>query len=422
MKNHLFALRGSVLFLSLFVSLSALAVDRINITDYGATPDSTNGSYDTAAINAAVAAAGASGGSIYFPPGRYDYEGAIQLDPNKSFRLYGDGPGVSTIAFACTGSNPQAGIFAIFNDNKNLTVEGLTLQAKTNCGGAAAIWVAFGATTPKYRTATIQNVQIVGSARDGTSGANWGGGIFLHRANNTVIDSVEISGNKSGAVTDYGLWWNSPFDVATTGLNASNLQIKWCNSAFRTVGHVEGIYMTGFDFFDCGRGTASDGAHYAVELTANVGVSPSFLKPTTAHFVNGKIDSVQGGLRTSILNTKVSNVRFTHTGSEALDGTMLWVDGHSYSGGTTDAMVTECSFYGVQSSVAENGVFVQDAHSVRIAGNNFTHMQPGSGSCIVAIGTSSVVRITDNLFDNVRQAYNVPSGTYCEGNDPTNCP
>jgi hypothetical protein len=96
---------------------------------------------------------------------------------------------------------------------------------------------------------------------------------------------------------------------------------------------------------------------------------------------------------------------------------MLYIDG---TNGAFDAMVTECSFYGVSPGTVanENGVFVLDTHSVRIAGNNFSHMQPSNGSCIVVIGSSSVVRITDNLFDNERQAYFVtPADTYYQGNN-----
>jgi hypothetical protein len=391
-----------IILLNLAICLSALAVDRINITEppYGAVPN--DGVSDNGAINAAVAA----GRSIYFPPGTYNYTGSIQLPANQSYRLYGDGPGVSTIVF---NGNPYSGIYGPNMGAKTLNVEGLTLQGNTaNCG--TGIYASFGphvSTGLKFHTATIQNVQIVGSARDGTSGGYWSGGIFLHKAQNSVIDNVEVSGNKN--VTQFGVQWQSSSDEATTGLNASNLQIKWCNSAFRTVGHVEGIYMTGFDFFSCGRGGLR-----AVDLAPSVGPAPTYLKPIASQFVNGKIDSVGDGLGTALPLTKVSNVRFTHTGPEAVDGTMLFIDG------AFDVMVTDCSFYGVSPNTVaqENGVFVYNGHSIRIAGNNFNHMRPGNGSCIVIFGSSSVVRVTDNLFNDERSAYyNAVGDTYFNGNN-----
>src|SRR5205814_9492841 len=120
-----------------------------------------------------------------------------------------------------------------------------------------------------------------------------------------------------------------------------------------------------------------------------------------AQFVNGKVDCVGGGMGTTLPFTKVSNVSFSHTGSEVTDSTLLSINGGC------DSMVTECSFYGVSPSQVgnENGVFVSNGHSVRIAGNNYNHMQPGNGSCIVVIGSSRVVRVTDNRFNDERNAY-----------------
>jgi hypothetical protein len=44
-------------------------------------------------------------------------------------------------------------------------------------------------------------------------------------------------------------------------------------------------------------------------------------------------------------------------------------------------------------------------------------MQPGNGSCIVVLG-STVVRVTDNVFDDVRSPYYVSGEMpYFEGNN-----
>lgn len=141
--------------------VSAVTVDRINVTDYGAIPN--DGASDNAAINAAVAA----GASIYFPPGTYNYTGRITLPTLKSYRLYGDGPGVSIIAF----TGPTAGIYASNVGQNTLNVEGLTLRANTTAAGDA-ISATFtpDSTNKKFHTATIHNVVIDENKRDGTGG------------------------------------------------------------------------------------------------------------------------------------------------------------------------------------------------------------------------------------------------------------
>jgi hypothetical protein len=181
----------------------------------------------------------------------------------------------------------------------------------------------------------------------------------------------------------------------------TNIQIKWCNIALRTEGWVEGLYMNGFEFFSCGRAG-----------------SPAALLNHTAggafQLHNGLVDSVGGGVElTAPILTKVSNVRFRHTGPAG--GTMLFING-GY-----DVMVTDCSFYGVNNSlIAEHGIWMTNAHSIRLAGNNFDNML-GNGYCIVVFGTSSVVRITDNLFGTFNNQYyfdSNSSGIYQLGNNP----
>src|SRR5215831_20796564 len=74
-----------------------------SVKSFGAVGDGTHD--DTGAIQAAIAADTV----VYFPPGTYLYLGLMALPEQKSYRLYGDGPGVSTILF--TG-NPNTGILA----------------------------------------------------------------------------------------------------------------------------------------------------------------------------------------------------------------------------------------------------------------------------------------------------------------------
>lgn len=381
----------SILLLSLATGPSAMAaVDRINVTSapYNATPD--DGLDDTAAINAAISA----GRSIYFPAGTYDFTGAMVLPANTAYRLYGEGPGVSTIRF----TGPNAGISAPNMGLKTLNVDNLTLWAKTmNCGTAiSASFSEFGANT-KFRTATIDNVQITGSTRTGGSGGYWTHGIYLYRAQNSVIAKVHIWGNirpEPGSQADAsltGIVWESSNTYATTGLQMSDLEITFVNTALRTNGWVEGLYLNRFEFVQVGQHDTP-----AVDLNS---FDAANLKPTF-HLVNGHVDLIQNGIRlTNLRDIKITKVLIIHNGGAERNGTMVIFNN------CFDATVSHCSFIGGTHDIVfnvpltyESGILLNNADSVQIAGNYFTHMITASGSAIVVQSTSSVVRITNNIF------------------------
>ena len=177
----------------------------------------------------------------------------MTLPTNVSFRLYGDGPGVSTIIF--TG-NPNTGIYAPSMEQATLNVEGLTLAANSlNCG-TAGIWASFvqPGSNAKSHTATIHNVQIISSPRDGAP--YWTYGIYLTRARNAIIDKVEITGvinEFDPGGTQVGINWQGDDNYPTTGLQMTNLEIKFANTAVRSERVGGGaLTMTGFEIVDCG--------------------------------------------------------------------------------------------------------------------------------------------------------------------------
>jgi hypothetical protein len=361
---------------------------------------------DTAAINRTIAA----GTIVYFPPGTYKYVGAMTLSANKSYRIYGDGPGVSTILFF---GGPNAGITVSHTQMATLNVEGLTLMANSQCTSCGtAINAVFGpvAPNPKFHTATIHNVQIIGSARDGTSGGYWTSGIHLYRGQNSVMDKIEISGNKN--VTQSGIF----LDAATSGENATGFQlsdiaVKWCNVGLATNGWVEGLYMTGFNFYSCGRAGLP-----------SISLNGTTVAGTTAgafQLVNGLVDSYGGGVTMSNhIYGKVSNVTFKHNDPEVSHCTMLSVDN------VKPMVVSDCSFYGTSTDGPyENGVFLNNTTGAQVTGNNFANMQSlNAGSGIVVYYGTSMARITDNLFSSTvrsRIDNRVPDTYYC-GNYPTN--
>jgi hypothetical protein len=420
MKKQLFPGLAVGLLLNLFLSLSALAVDRINITapPYNAVPN--DGVSDNAAINAAVAA----GRSIYFPPGIYNYTGSIVLAANQSYRLYGDGPGVSTIVFV---GNPYSGIAAFDMGQKTLTVEGLTLQGNTkNCGtGIYALFSDTG-TNKKFRSAVIRNVQITGSTRDGFTGGYWSGGIYLYKAQNSVITNVEILGNAhdeapANPATQFGIIWESTADYLASGMQMSNLQIKFCNSALRTSGLVENLFVTGFEFVLCGNFGAP-----AVDLNSSDAAN---LK-AAFHLVNGHVHFLQHGIRlTNLRGVKLSKLLLLrHPSEDCGPGGCIGAAGNDVAfNNCVDGVVSQTTFIGASGSIDdEAGIILNNAHFMRLEGNYFTHMlaeNPGA-SCIVILSNSSVVRVVNNLFEitgglgGVKNRYHDEApDTYYRGNN-----
>lgn len=107
-----------------------------NVKGYGAAGDGTTN--DTAAINAAIAAAVSVGaGDIYFPPGNYLYESTIAV-ATGSITFSGAGPFVSTITFA----NGSADCFTFIGPSYANMISGnqitnLSVAGSSKTGGRA---------------------------------------------------------------------------------------------------------------------------------------------------------------------------------------------------------------------------------------------------------------------------------------------
>lgn len=388
---------AAVLPLSLLLTVSAFAADRINITEapYNAIPNDAGD--DSAAIRAAVNA----GHSIYFPPGTYKFTGTLSLPSQSAFRLYGDGPGVSVIQFFAGPSGGAAGISAADMGQNTLNVEGLTLKAMSyNCG--RAIYASFNGVAsgiaPMFRSATIHNVQIVGSTVTGATGGYWTEGIHLNKAQNAVIDKLEINGNNrsedGGPPTQFGIIWESPNNYRTRGLQLSQLEFHYCNTALQTNGWVQDLFLNNFEFVLCGQFNMP-----AVDLNTSDATRQSVF-----HIANGHVNLLQQGMRvTRVRDFKISNVFFFHWTGDQFAGS----GDHLVLQSCTGAVISQNTFNAPLGDVpSSNGINLLDSHDVRVEGNYFRDMKPGtSGSCVVVPSTCSLVRIVNNIFDNVRQQY-----------------
>jgi polygalacturonase len=388
-----------------------------SVQSFGAVGDGIHD--DTGAIQAAIAADTV----VYFPPGTYLYVGPMVLPEQKSYRLYGDGPGVSTILF--TG-NPTTGILATNRGLGTLNMDGLTLQANSyNCG--TAISASFDPAAGKFHTATIHNVQIKGSSmdHDGITGFYWSNGISLYQAQNSVIDKVEISGNRKDCdhappnptpcatpptttPSQIGILWASSNGSATTGLQLSNLEIQHFNTALKTDGWVEGVYLSGFELTFCGQAN--------LPTVPVVDFNTTTQTPArTFHLFNGHMQGFATGLRArNISDLKISKVHFAHNAAPPDTGTGNAVELDN----CTDATVSKCSFLGDAGGLtSENGIVLNNSRSVRIAENYFSAIAPTESGCgIVIDSNSAAVRIVNNVFGDLLGAVLRP---YCDAGQNT---
>lgn len=395
---------------------AAVAYDRINVTAYNAVPNDANS--DTAAIMAAVnhpyqEGAYAPTKSIYFPAGTYIFDGSspLTLPSNTSFRLYGEGPGVSTIIFM--GSNP--GISAPNVGLKTLQIEGLTLLNNTSFANVGTAISATFSPTQKAKSATIRNVQIRGTDLTPNPAKYWRYGIYLNGASNAVIEDVQIHGAYTGSTPfpDDAIHWHAPVvappqSSGATQLFVKNLYASFYKTGVRTSGHVEGLYMSGFELVFCG--SQSTGA---MEITGQVDTNgaavPAF------HIMNGHINQLYNGIRMSnLVSVKISHVNFYN---------IFGLGNHIALTNVVGASITENGFGDHDCAPSPpgppctpittgNGIYLLgNTDGTRIAGNLFGLNNQGGGDCIVVESGCQKTSILDNDFGDSAHRINNMAGS-----------
>jgi hypothetical protein len=337
---------------------------------------------DTAAINRAILY---GGNSIYFPPGKYRYIGSMVFPTNTAYRVYGDGPGISTIIFE--GNFGTYGIDAHSRGNNTFQVDGLTIKAQTNFGNCGtAIYAGFdmGADPDqKNRSATIRNVEIVGAERQTNPTGYFNTAIDLFQAPNAIIEDIQIRGKfgTTEPIANIGIKWSSSAAASmrpATQLFLRNAYIAYYRTGVQTSGWVEGFYMSGFELVFCGSSTSA-----AVVLT---GANPNAVP--VAHIQDGHINQISNGINISnFLHVKISHVNFFNMIN---NGTHLKLTNCS------EAILTDNDF-GDYDPGASNGIYLVNNQGARICGNNFG--LPAGGSCVFVDATSTQTKILDNNFN-----------------------
>lgn len=415
MRKHVFAVFITILLMNQLACLSRAAVtyDRINVTNVpgflGAQAVPNDNTSDKAAIDAALnyvyptpTPGYTPTKSIYFPAGTYIYDGRMDLPINKSFRLYGDGPGVSTIIFKGVSGN---GINALNVGDKMLQVDGLTIQAgSANCLLANAIFADFNANCDPgcgailAPTVTIRNVEIRGSDRSNVPANYWGNGISLKRAQNAVVEDIHISGHWNftgdGPLPNYGInWFSGTNTFANTFLVLHNIYVKYYKTGIAANGYVESLRLSQFELFWCGYRTP---ARAAIEVNVNNGITG--YRGGVYHISDGHINQIATAIRMYTANDiNISHVDFSN---QEYNGTNLEL--HDCS----QVTLVDNDFHDqLHDQTLSNGIYVFSSYpgassNILMSGNSFRSMaQSAGGSCIVLEPNCRYVKILDTLFD-----------------------
>ena len=238
--------------------IKGLATPIYNVVGYGADPTGTLDS--TAAIQAAVAAAG-SGGIVFFPPGTYNVSGTIWLNTPFSGILMGSGVNVTFI----NATSPTGDIFVTNSNALPVTFRDMTFTAPSLRTGGYAI---NRQQTPALLTVErcdflnqyncINASGILDVLRDVNINIYGNNAIYIN-GGGQILDNVVV--NYSTCVTPTG---TAIFVASTGSLILSNCDLMWANvGLYLNGGAPNGIYSIYAinSFFDnCTFGMIIDGA------------------------------------------------------------------------------------------------------------------------------------------------------------------
>ena len=175
-----------------------------NVLDYGADPTGTNDS--TTALQAALNAVAATGGTLFTPRGTYLSNGLTLTLGGKRIAWVGAGQGAKIKCTATTASDSTGGIYvtgggAIAADW--ISIRDLEFEGNSTCGYGVALYDCY--------QGELANLYV----HDFTTGGGWGIGIVLNESIDCIVYNPVVSncaysnlsiGNSANANTIIGGW------------------------------------------------------------------------------------------------------------------------------------------------------------------------------------------------------------------------
>jgi parallel beta-helix repeat protein len=188
-----------------------LADEGLSVKDYGATGDGVTD--DTAAINAALAV----GGQVFFPAGTYLISGTLTIQ-NNGTALFGQG--VATIK---QSANSTPSVFA--DTKENITIDGLIFEGKGLTDTASTVNADVDSATASANGVRITDSNYI-RIRNCTFKLHKNAGMWIRYSSNIWIENNQVSGTH-------------PDPDIPTGATATSYQ-QYGISIFAFQAHVEG--------------------------------------------------------------------------------------------------------------------------------------------------------------------------------------
>lgn len=280
-----------------------------NVKDYGAIGN--NIADDTTAIQSAISAASAGGGTVFFPAGTYKITAALNIttnnqDPAQRPHLLGEGPGGSVIiqSSSVNGINVTG---SATNPNSYVTIQGLSLVGSNAGSGLSFTDSAF---------TKVSDVQIV----------NWGTGIYGADFLSSTLERVVIRFNTNGFRFERssGTFTSNPNAITMIGCIVGN------NTTY-------GGWIIGAGTFNMIGGSVESNASNTTELSSNWGLRIT--------------DAGGDNVAESSTGFALHGVYFEANGGRA----DLWIEATESNTGVVGA-ITGCSFQRISSAYATNHI------------------------------------------------------------------
>ena len=187
----------------------ALPIGWINVTDFPYNAVGNGVTDDTSAIQAAITAAGVSGGIVYFPPGTYN---GTTLSLASNVMLVGAGAGATIIYQIAATVSP---VIDLSNKDK-VTIRDLTVNG--NASNQSQTGVNAGIASSGATNVTLENLLI-------TNTSDWG--VALLEVTGATLINVRTTAMRAGAnagATRAGILLGS----SAGGTNAVNVDLYGC--------------------------------------------------------------------------------------------------------------------------------------------------------------------------------------------------
>lgn len=391
---------------------SAQGINQFNVKDYGALGN--NVANDATAIINAVAAANASGGIVYFPPGQY------LVNSGTGFTLSGtgvniQGSGTDNTRIVIGSSFTGTSLFSVTGNSgtiRDISIHGASTTTTSN--PAAHGVTATGVQSFKVFNAVFLNINGYAIRAMGTASQSLHGGMVHNTKIQSCAGGIYISSDNSNTATNFMLSnVFTRFLGVTSGANANldGIHIEdcwdilvqncfaWMNattggtgSAFRIVGNCAAIFIMNLDALGPQTGSAN------VSIEAGTNGSPQNIQLTGGVIQQGTVGLNISGASTQV---RIGTVRFinnqTHGAVVSTSGPAVYFESVFFSGngagasgtnydlnwsGTTTGFVTNCRFASpivtVGTAGVQQSVNITAGQNVRFFNANF----PGTGSAV----------------------------------------